>query len=245
MSRNFEVLTGLAARIADKAVPSAERSADPAAAPARELYASSFRKESGLIELVHAILACIAGGRRVLLLTEATRESARSVFLCTEVAEELSLQITGNVLLVDANFDAPRAHRRFDRPASPGLSDSLRSAEPLMEFVQEITPKLWLLAAGNNNGLSAPHDAFRRRIAEMRQVFEVILIDAPSALNGRQMSSFGELTDGAILLLRANSTRRESAARAKSQLEQARIPLIGAVLLDRTFPIPDKIYRTV
>ena len=245
MSRNFEVLTGLAARIADGAMPSADLSAEAAAAaPAREVYAPPLQKKSGLTELVHALLACAGRGMRLLLLTEPTREAGRNTSLCAEVAEELSFQ-AGTVLLVDANFEAPRAHCQFDRPSSPGLSDSLRSTGPLTEFIQEITPKLWLLAAGSGNGLSASHDAFRKRMEEMRQLFEVTLIDAPPVLNGRQMSSFGELTDGAILLLHANSTRRESAARAKLQLEQARIPLIGAVLLDRTFPIPEKIYRNL
>jgi Mrp family chromosome partitioning ATPase len=245
MSRNFEVLTGLAARIADRGVPSGETSAESTvAAPARKVYAPAVRKDHRLSELVQAIVACIGKGMRLLLLTEPTRELGGNEFLCADIAEELSTVIAGNVLLADANFDAPRVHRRFDRRPSPGLSESLRSTEAFAEFVQEINPNLWLLTAGSNNGLSVPHEAFRRRMTEMRQLFDVTLIAGPAALNG-QMSSFGDLTDGAILMLRAHSTRRESAAKAKMQLEQARIPLIGAVLLDRTFPIPEKIYRTL
>lgn len=54
---------------------------------------------------------------------------------------------------------------------------------------------------------------------------------------------FLELCEGAVLVLTAHKTRRESALRAKQVLEQFNVKLIGTVLDGRTFPIPESIYR--
>ena len=48
---------------------------------------------------------------------------------------------------------------------------------------------------------------------------------------------------GAVLVIAANRTRRESAAHARDLLRQWHIELIGAVLAEREFPIPESIYR--
>jgi Mrp family chromosome partitioning ATPase len=53
----------------------------------------------------------------------------------------------------------------------------------------------------------------------------------------------GQLTDGIILVVGSNNTRRESARLAKESIEAAQVPLLGAVLNRRTFPIPEMIYR--
>ncbi len=53
----------------------------------------------------------------------------------------------------------------------------------------------------------------------------------------------GGLSDGVVLVLKANSSRREKARQALQDLRAANIPIFGAILNQRTFPIPDRIYR--
>src|SRR5579864_6122813 len=48
---------------------------------------------------------------------------------------------------------------------------------------------------------------------------------------------------GAVLVLTANQTRRESALQAKRVLQQCKAELLGTVLDARQFPIPESIYR--
>ena len=50
-------------------------------------------------------------------------------------------------------------------------------------------------------------------------------------------------SDGVVLVLKANSSRRESAQRALKELKGANIAVFGAVLNQRTFPIPNRIYH--
>jgi len=47
------------------------------------------------------------------------------------------------------------------------------------------------------------------------------------------------------LVVEANLTRREVARKAKESLESANVRLLGAVLNNRTFPIPETIYRNI
>ena len=49
--------------------------------------------------------------------------------------------------------------------------------------------------------------------------------------------------DGAVLVIRANQTRREAALRAKEILLGWNVELLGAVLDNRTFPVPESLYR--
>lgn len=54
---------------------------------------------------------------------------------------------------------------------------------------------------------------------------------------------FCKACDGAVLVISANHTRREAALRAKETLLRWNAELLGVVLVDRTFPVPEAIYR--
>ena len=54
---------------------------------------------------------------------------------------------------------------------------------------------------------------------------------------------FCQACDGAVLVIRANDTRREAALRAKETVLSFDAELLGAVLVNRTFPVPEAIYR--
>jgi hypothetical protein len=73
--------------------------------------------------------------------------------------------------------------------------------------------------------------------------FDYVLFAA--AMNDSVTPLFSSFCDGAVLALTANRTRRESAIRAKQQLQQWNAELLGAVLDGRVFPIPEAIYRRI
>jgi Mrp family chromosome partitioning ATPase len=53
----------------------------------------------------------------------------------------------------------------------------------------------------------------------------------------------GQLADGIILVLDARSTRRATARKIKETLQGARSQILGTVLSERVFPVPESIYR--
>jgi len=48
-----------------------------------------------------------------------------------------------------------------------------------------------------------------------------------------------------VLVLTANKTRRLVAAQIKDQLSKAQVPLLGTVLAERRFPVPQGLYRSL
>jgi Mrp family chromosome partitioning ATPase len=70
-----------------------------------------------------------------------------------------------------------------------------------------------------------------------------VLIDAPPLTRYSDAIALGQLTDGFVLVLEANSTRREAALKVSENLRAAHIQVLGAVLNKRTFPIPESLYN--
>ena len=85
----------------------------------------------------------------------------------------------------------------------------------------------------------------RSRIAELRDEFDYVLVDTPAIHLYGDAVLLGQLTDGIILVVGSNTTRRESARLAKESIEAAQVPVLGAVLNRRTFPIPEMIYQNL
>jgi Mrp family chromosome partitioning ATPase len=86
-------------------------------------------------------------------------------------------------------------------------------------------------------------DGMKERISELRKEFEFVLIDAPPLNTYADGTALGQLADGVVLVLEANCTRREVASRAAENLRAAQIPILGAILNKRTYPIPEMLYR--
>ena len=77
----------------------------------------------------------------------------------------------------------------------------------------------------------------------MRDEFEYMLIDAPGTNVCGDAQLLSQVADAAILVIEANITRRLTARKAKESFEAAGVRLLGTVLHNRSFPIPEKLYR--
>ena len=86
-------------------------------------------------------------------------------------------------------------------------------------------------------------DRMRARLAELRSAYDYVLIDAAPMSACNDAIVLGGLSDGVVLMLKANSSRRETARKALQDLQTANVPTLGAVLNQRTFPIPEALYK--
>jgi Mrp family chromosome partitioning ATPase len=83
---------------------------------------------------------------------------------------------------------------------------------------------------------------FTARILELRKNFDFVLIDLPPLREYGQPLVSGQTVDGYIIIVEANSTRREMVLKAKEDIENANVRVLGAVLNNRKFPIPEFLY---
>jgi Mrp family chromosome partitioning ATPase len=167
--------------------------------------------------------------------------------ICFRASEVLAAQGSGSVCLVDANLRAPSLHQLLGVSKSPGLADATVKPGPIKDFAAQIVGRnLWLIPPGSiatdAQGLFGS-DRFRSRMGELRKGFDYVLIDAPPVCSCADAVLLGQMADGVILVVEANSTRRETARMAKETLEGGNVKLLGAILNNRTFPIPEALYR--
>jgi capsular exopolysaccharide synthesis family protein len=168
--------------------------------------------------------------------------------ICGQVAETLARQQRGSVCLVDANLRSPVLPDLFGVSNHYGLTDALSKKGSIRDFVKSIgtSNNLWLLSCGSLASQSSGlfnSETMKVRMSELRQVFEYVLIDSPPLNNYADGVAMGQLADGIVLVLEANVTRREAAIKITGNLRAANVPILGAVLNKRTFPIPKSLYN--
>jgi Mrp family chromosome partitioning ATPase len=165
-------------------------------------------------------------------------------WVCANASRMLAAQGLGTVCVVDANFYSPSLHHHFRVGDRAGFAESLKSNDSVRDFVRRVSgPNLWLMTSGHLGKETLNPSRLRTRIAELRNEFDFVLIDIPGILSYGDATLLAHLSDGAVLVVGSNMTRRESARMAKESLEAASVPILGAVLNKRLFPIPEAIYR--
>ena len=168
-------------------------------------------------------------------------------WICSRAARILASQDKSPVCLVDANLRSPGLHQTFGVENHHGLSDALDDTRPIRDFVRPLgKDNLWLLSCGahaaeRSSLLSS--NRMRLRLSELRQYFKYVLIDSPALNVGNDAILLGGASDGVVLILKAESSRREAAQKAVQDLQNAGVRILGAVLNQRTFPIPQAIYN--
>jgi capsular exopolysaccharide synthesis family protein len=167
--------------------------------------------------------------------------------VCVEAARVLAANIPGPVCLVDANVRVPSLPGFLGVHNKNGLVNSLIEDGDARTYPKQVnSSNLWLLSAGTV-GPDSPNllncDRLKTRFQELRNQFEYVLIDTPALNLYQDAITLGQIADGVVVVLQADSTRRETALKGLQALRDANIEVLGAVLNRRTFPIPGFVYR--
>jgi Mrp family chromosome partitioning ATPase len=174
-------------------------------------------------------------------------QSDESHQLCQSVAEALAKSTHRRVCLVDADF---RTHSTsvFGVNDSAGLADALASENPIQTYARVSNGKgsWWWIPAGRitSNSLNLlGSEKMKSLVAQLRVDFDFVVFLAPRLSHYTDAIVMAQLTDGCVLIIEAGATRRESAQAATLSLRAANIPILAAVLRNRTYPIPESIYN--
>jgi len=196
-----------------------------------------------VVKLVQQIFLAPESTTTAVVITAVQPHSASSLITAT-AADTLAAHTDASVCVIDANFWFPTLHDHFGLQNRCGLSELLAETYPALQQAARVEHNLWLIPAGtvNGNRSRVASEQMRLRIAELRQQFRFLLVHAPSIELGNYAVSLGQMTDGAVLVLEADETRRETAQRAKEEMEASGVQVLGAVLNNRKFPIPAALY---
>jgi hypothetical protein len=164
--------------------------------------------------------------------------------LCRRVGEMLAAEDAGKVCLIDASLRTPALEQVLERTSGYG-DDRLETAGAVPNSSRQLSENLWLVRGAGFVGPGEAHSAFclRARLRELRKEFDYAVIHAGSWAETGNMALLAHLADGLVLGLEANRTRRLTAQKIHHHLRSANVRLLGVVLSERTFPIPEKLYR--
>ncbi len=201
------------------------------------------------LKLVYRIFSP-AGAQRApqVVVFSGVEEGHAASTISARCCEVLAEQGEGLVCAVDANLESPSLDRYFGVTNEKGMAEALCDSSPVNTFVQKTKDSnLWVMPTGAANaefelGAREIAERLKDRMNELRVFFKYVLIHSP-VRSDRAVApaSFG--VDGLVLIVEANSTRRERVREVIEELRMLGTPILGVVLNNRTFPIPDAIYR--
>jgi Mrp family chromosome partitioning ATPase len=245
MSRNFELMTQLEldAGVIDKPrLDTTDRVAAMDVVPILSSHASNVGGEE-ILRLVQRIFLSANGGapRQVVLCGVDDDNGSSSV--CAKAGRTLAANSARPVCLVDANVRSSRLSGLFGIEGTNPLS---APSGPLRDQCVKIGTNLWLAGPNvlaENSRVLLPPVQLKKRLAQLHETFEYMLIDAPGTSVCGDAQLLGLVADAAILVIEANCTRRLTARKAKESFDAAGVRLLGTVLHNRSFPIPEKLYE--
>lgn len=138
------------------------------------------------------------------------------------------------VLLIDADPRRPKLHQIFGMVRSPGLIDLLGGSRTSEETIRETrVPGLYLMPSGDwSEAFSAQlySAQLRHLLRNLRQEFDLVLIDTPPILAISDSRVLSNLSDGVIVVASAGETTREALLAVRQKLAEDGSHLLGLVL---------------
>ena len=184
-----------------------------------------------------------------IVITSAAPKEGKTQTLCN-LAIAMA-QAGQRVVLVGSDFRKPAVFKLFGLQRSPGLSEVLIGNVPWKEALNTVTDMLIggfeyeriLRARGIENihiitcGERTPNpsellnlDEMNNLIQELKQNFDVVLLDCPPTLPVADSAILGAKVDGVILVYQAGKTSRYALLRTKNQLEHLNVKIMGVVI---------------
>jgi polysaccharide biosynthesis transport protein len=188
---------------------------------------------------------------KVLVFTSPTLQEGKTT---TIVNVALTMAQNGQrTLLVGANMRRPSLHRFFGVEREPGLSDILVGSANWRDCIRTVSDiimgrfemedimaspgldNLHIIESGPipanpSELLSTP--AMATFLREVREEYDVVLIDTPPVLPVTDSAIVAGQADGVVLVYQAGKVGRLVLKRAKAHLESARATVLGVVLND-------------
>jgi len=186
---------------------------------------------------------------KTLVVTSAIAEEGK-----TTVAANLAIAMAEGglkTLLMETDLRRPTIYRMFGLEPTPGITDYLLSNYELSEIVRTVTDimmgkmnmdkiiltpgidNLHIITCGTiplNPGELMQSKKFKDLLAEIRDQYDVILMDAPPLVSAADALVLAMGADGVLLTYRVGKVARGILKRVKSQLEQIKANIIGVVL---------------
>ncbi|MBB6638154.1 polysaccharide biosynthesis tyrosine autokinase [Cohnella thailandensis] len=138
------------------------------------------------------------------------------------------------VVLIDADLRKPTEHYTFQISNRIGLSSVLSNQAELGQAIQDThIPYLSVIPSGPippNPAEMLASQRMSKVLEELKQQFDVILIDAPPVLAVTDAQLLSTRCDGVILVMDYGKVKKDVALKSKSLLDKVGAKVLGVVL---------------
>lgn len=138
-----------------------------------------------------------------------------------------------DVLLIDADMRRPTIAKTFRLLNLRGLSNVLSTEDRLKNFIQKTDVSgLSILVSGPNPPNPAELLNSRRFDAvldEVKKMFDIVLIDVPAFLAVADAQIVASKTDGTVLIISENMSRKDNVLKTRRMLTQGVKNLVGVI----------------
>jgi len=193
-----------------------------------------------LLGLVRQVFFSSADRRVRQVVFSAVDPEKEILSLCRQVGEVLSLETEGSVAVMGGFPHILKVQKAETEVVKKELRDG---DGQLRQVATQVRANLWWIPKDGEENELRSATALHARLGQVRREFEYSIIEAPSAAESHAAMAMSQFADGIILVLSARYTRRAVARKIKESLEGTKARILGTVLSDRVFPLPEAIYR--
>ncbi len=191
------------------------------------------------------LLSNLGAPPKVIMVTSARPQEGKTT---TSINTAIVLAQKGiRVLLVDADLRRPSIHKTLGMGPRSGLSNVLTGSASVQQTisVSPILPNLFIMPAGapppNPAELLASSN-MRDLIAELREMYDHIVIDTPPTLSVTDAVVLSPRADATILVIRSGQTTKQALRRSRDILMQVNAHVAGVLLNAVDLTSPDYYY---
>lgn len=185
----------------------------------------------------------LGSNHKVIVVTSANPKEGKST-----VAANMALALAQDdkkVILIDCDLRKPTIDKRFNISNETGLTELVIAKESEITFGYNYNENLTILTSGKippNPTEILSSNYMLRLINSLRNIFDYIILDAPSVELVTDAQILAAKFDGTILVVKAETTKKSSVHNAINILRRVNANIIGIVLNEIEIKQSDDFY---
>lgn len=168
---------------------------------------------------------------QVMLVTSPSASEGKTTIICN-LAISFS-QIGKRVLLIEGDLRRPRLHQYLQLSNAKGMTNVLMQHEVIEEVIQITAYDVHVLTCGPippNPAELLNSNRLKELIQQLRNQYDIILIDTPPVGVVTDAAILSTLVDGVIMVIASHQTESDLALRSMKLLETVGAKVLGTVL---------------
>ena len=137
------------------------------------------------------------------------------------------------VLLMDCDLRKPSVHKTFKVSNTFGISDVILNRDKLKNAIIKRNENLDIITSGEappNPSEMLGSLAMTNLLNELNEYYDVIIIDSPPVHAVTDAQILSQKVDGVVLVVKAETTKKDSVIEAKNLLDKVGANILGVVL---------------